>query len=408
MYFWIILLVLAGSTLLEIITEYLNIKNLSQVLPKEFEGYYDAEKYANSQKYARENTRFQLIQTVLFSVITVSMILSGGFNYIDLWCRGLEFKAVTTGLVFCGVLGLGMFIINIPFSIYKTFVIEEKYGFNKTSAMTFVFDTVKGLILSILLGGLILSLVLLFFRRTGDMAWLYSWGALTTIQLVGTYLAPAIFMPLFNKFNPIEDGELKTSIEEYAKKQKFALKGVYKMDGSKRSTKANAFFTGFGNLRKIVLFDTLIEKFSVDELVSILAHEMGHFKLKHIFKMVSMSIINTGVMFFMLSLFINNEGLFTAFKMDNLSIYASLIFFGMLYTPLQLIISIFTMHLSRQYEYQADQYAVETVHKPEEFIEGLKKLSVDHLANLSPHPLKVWQNYSHPPILERIKAIRSL
>jgi STE24 endopeptidase len=222
------------------------------------------------------------------------------------------------------------------------------------------------------------------------------------------FVAPVVIMPLFNKFVPLEEGDLKESIEAYARSQKFKLKGIFTMDGSKRSTKTNAFFTGFGRLRRIVLYDTLIEKHSLRELVSILAHEMGHYKKKHILKSIVISVLTTGLMFYILSMFINNQELFAAFKMEQTSIYASLIFFGFLYSPIQMVLSLFGNMLSRKHEYEADEYSVKTYREPVSMILALKKLSVDNLSNLTPHPLKVFLSYSHPPILKRIQAIRQI
>jgi STE24 endopeptidase len=240
------------------------------------------------------------------------------------------------------------------------------------------------------------------------LAWLYSWGALVVVQMVLMYIAPVYIMPLFNKFEPLEDGELKSSIQDYAKKEGFALQGIFKMDGSKRSTKSNAYFTGFGKMRRIVLFDTLIEKHSVAELVSVLAHEVGHYKLKHITKMVAVSILSTGLMFYILSLFISQPGLYEAFGVEGTPLYAGFIFFGFLYTPINLILSIFGNIMSRKHEFEADAFAVNTAKEPDSMVAALKKLSVDNLSNLTPHPALVFMEYSHPPVLERIKAIRSI
>ena len=221
------------------------------------------------------------------------------------------------------------------------------------------------------------------------------------------FVAPILIMPLFNKFIPLEEGDLKSTILDYAKKEQFSLKGLFTMDGSKRSTKSNAYFTGFGRFRRIVLFDTLIEKHTTQELLTIVAHEMGHYKKQHILKMVVMSILSSGMMFFLLSLFLNNPMLFEAFKMEHISIYASLIFFSFLYSPIESVLSIFGQVMSRKHEYEADAYAVDTTRLPLDFISGLKKLSVDNLSNLTPHPWKVFLEYSHPPVLERIKAIKA-
>lgn len=407
-YLLVILIILVGDYILDLITEYLNVKHLKTDLPREFEGYFDAEKYKKAQNYLKENTGFHEISNTFFTVITILFILLGGFNIVDKFARGFGLGYIPTGLIFAGIILLASQIINIPFSIYRTFVIEEKYGFNKTTAKTFILDILKGWLLTLIIGGVLFSVVLWLFDTAGNLAWVYCWIALTAFQIFLIFISPVIIMPLFNKFIPLEDGELKTAIENYARSENFKMKGVFKMDGSKRSTKTNAFFTGFGKFRRIVLFDTLIARHTVDELVSVLAHEMGHYKKKHILKFIIASIITNGLMFFILSFFINNQGLFEAFKMENVSIYASLFFFGFLYTPINIILSVFRNIFSRKYEYEADRYAAVTYKKPESMINALKKLSVDNLSNLTPHPLKVFMEYSHPPVLERVNAIRKI
>lgn len=407
-YLIIILSIIIVDYILDIVVDMLNVKHVKTDLPKEFEGYYDAEKYKKAQNYLKENTRFGIIVDSITTPITVAFILIGGFNYVDQIAGGFQISPIPTGLVFAGILMIASQILSIPFSIYSTFVIEEKYGFNLTTAKTFILDILKSWFLTAIIGGIIFAVILWFFDRTGTMAWVYCWIVVVIFQIVLTFFAPVVILPLFNKFYPLEDGELKTSIENYAKSQDFRLKGVFKMDASKRSTKSNAFFTGFGKYRRIVLFDTLIKKHTVDELVSILAHEMGHHKKKHILKSIIISIITTGFMFFILSLFINNEGLFQAFKMENTSIYASLFFFAFLYSPINMFISILSNMLSRKHEYEADTYASETYGKFESMISALKKLTVDNLSNLTPHPLKVFLSYSHPPVLKRIQSLKRM
>ncbi len=407
-YFVIILVILIGSYLLDLVVETLNVRHVNTTLPEEFQGYYDEAKYKESQEYLRENTRFGIISDSILTPITIAFIVIGGFNYVDQFVRDFNLGSISTGLIFAGVLMFASQIINIPFSIYETFVIEERYGFNKTTPKTFILDILKSWVLTALIGGLVLAGILWFFEEIGPMAWLYCWIAVTLFQIILMFIAPVVIMPIFNKFVPLEEGELKKSIEDYAGSQRFKMKGVFTMDGSKRSTKTNAFFTGFGKFRRIVLYDTLIEKHTVEELVSVLAHEMGHYKKKHIFKTIILSILTTGVMFYILSLFINNKELFAAFQMQETSIYASLFFFGFLYTPIDMVISVFGSIISRKHEYQADAYVVETYSKPESMIQALKKLSTENLSNLTPHPLKVFLNYSHPPVLERIKAIRRI
>lgn len=404
----IILAILIGEYLLNLIVETKNVRFLRTDLPDEFSGYYDRGKYRKSQEYLKENTRFGFITDSIATPVTIAFILFGGFNLIDQFARSFHLSTIPTGLIFAAVLMLASQIVAIPFSIYSTFVIEEKYGFNKTTPRTFVLDILKTWVLAAVIGGILFSAVLWFFEEAGPWAWAYCWIAVTLFQVFLLFVAPVVIMPIFNKFTPLEDGELRKAIEEYAKKQDFKLKGVFTMDGSKRSTKSNAFFTGFGRFRRIVLFDTLIEKQTKDELVSVLAHEMGHYKKKHILKSIVISIFTTGLMFYILSIFINNRELFAAFQMQHTSIYASLFFFGFLYAPIDMILSVFGNMLSRRHEYEADGYAVATYRKPQSMITALKKLSVDNLSNLTPHPLKVFLTYSHPPVLERIRAIRKL
>ncbi|MBU1122678.1 MAG: M48 family metallopeptidase [Candidatus Omnitrophota bacterium] len=405
-YLVVILFIIIGEYVLDLVVEGLNVRNVKTSLPIEFAGWYSADKYKKAQSYLKENTSFGLITKTILTAGILTFILTGSFNYIDRFARGFGFGPILTGLIFAGIIIIALGIINIPFSVYNTFVIEEKYGFNKTTPKTFILDILKSGVLTIIVGGIIFSAVLWFFGKTEAYAWVYCWVAVTLFQFFLMFIAPVVIMPLFNKFIPLEDGELKKSIEDYALRQNFKLKGIFKMDGSRRSVKSNAFFTGFGKYRRIVLFDTLIEKHTVAELVSVLAHEMGHFKKKHIFKHIAISVLTSGLMFFILSLLINNPGLFSAFKMEQLSIYASLFFFGFLYSPINMFFSIAGNILSRKYEYEADQYAVMTYKKRESMVSALKKLSVDNLSNLTPHPLKVFLEYSHPPVLERIKALK--
>ena len=405
-YLVIILVILVGKYILDLVVDILNVKNASPVLPKEFERYYDADKYKKSQGYLKENTNFGIIKNTLFTAITVVFILMGGFNFVDKIAGGFGYGEIVTGLIFAAILVLAMYLIGLPFSIYDTFVIEERYGFNETTTKTFVLDTLKGLLLVAIIGGIVFTGILWFFGETGKWAWVYCWLGVTLFTLFVAFIAPVVIMPLFNKFTPVEDGGLKQEIEKYAAQENFKLKGIFKMDASRRSTKTNAFFTGFGKYKRIVLYDTLIAKHTVDELVSILAHEVGHYKKKHVIKSIVLSILIMGLTFYILSLFINTEGLFTAFKMEQISIYASLFFFGFLYTPISMVFSIFGNIISRKYEYEADTYEVLTYKKPESSITALKKLTVENLSNLTPHPLEVFLRYTHPPVLKRIEAIR--
>jgi len=408
LYLILILAILIGSYLLDLIVDTLNLKHMKTDLPEEFQGHYDPAKYEKSQEYLRENTRFGILTDTVTTSVTVAFILYGGFNWVDQLVRRADLGPILTGLIFFGMLVLAYQILHLPFSIYGTFVLEEKYGFNKTTPGTFVMDILKGWVLAALIGGIILAAVLWFFEKAGSWAWLYCWAAVTMIQLFLMLVAPVAILPLFNKFVPLEEGELRKAIQQYAEKERFKIKGVFKMDGSRRSTKSNAFFTGLGKFRRIVLYDTLIEGHSVQELVSILAHEMGHYKMKHIFKSLVVSVLTSGLMFSILSLFILERELHEAFQMEEPSLYAGLFFFGFLYSPMMMMLSIFGNVLSRKYEYEADAYAAKTTGDPASMIDALKKLSVENFSNLTPHPLKVFLSYSHPPVLDRIRAIRQV
>ena len=407
-YMVIILAALLIDVVLKIVTEILNLNALSETLPSEFEGMYDADTYKKSQNYTRINTKFGFLTTLFGLVLTLGFWFAGGFNWLDIIVRSWDYSPVWTGLLFVGILIFSKTIISLPFSIYKTFVIEEKFGFNKTTPATFIKDLLKGMLLTAVIGGLLLAGVLVFFEFAGSRAWLYCWIATTLFTLVIHYIAPTWIMPLFNKFTPIESGELKDAVLGYTKSVNFSLKGLFVMDGSRRSTKSNAFFTGFGKNKRIALFDTLIEKHTVGELVAVLAHEIGHYKKKHIIQSMIISVAHMGVMFYLLSIFLTHDGLFAAFFIDQPSIYSGLVFFGMLFAPIELVLSIFMNVFSRNNEYEADRYAVETTNKGDDMVAALKKLSVHNLSNLTPHSFYVFLNYSHPPILKRIEAIRAV
>lgn len=408
MNYWLIFIiaVIVVSYILELLVSILNLKALSPELPDEFHDVYDRQRYEKSQQYTRETTRFSLMQDSITTVITLVFILAGGFNLVDIFVRSYGFGEIITGLLFSGVLLFLSMLLGLPFSIYATFVLEEKFGFNRTTVKTYILDMLKGIGLAIIIGGPLLALVLWFFIATGPLAWIYCWIGVFLITLILQFLAPVIIMPLFNKFTPLDDGNLKDTILAYTKREEFTIKGVFVMDGSKRSSKLNAFFTGFGKFKKIVFFDTLMEKLSTEQIIGVLAHEMGHYKHKHLVKMICASFVQTGIMFFFLSLIMENEDLFGAFSMSHISVYASLMFFGFLYTPVSFLTSILFNHFSRKHEYEADRYAAESTKTPQYLIEGLKILSKTNLSNLTPHPLNVFLHYSHPPVMERIKALR--
>ena len=387
------------------LSRHFDLQNISTNLPNAFKGYYSPNEYARSQEYLAENARFSYLTSTFDLSIILIIILLGVFNIVDLWLRGFGFSPMVTGLLFFGVLFLFQDIIAIPFSLYRTFIIEENFGFNKTTAKTYFIDKLKGYFLVFLLGGIILFLILVFFIKFAEYAWLYAWVALSVILVLVQPLFTSVIAPMFNKFTPLEDGELKNKINEFAHKTKFPISRIDVMDGSRRSSKANAYFSGLGKNKRIALFDTLIEKHSVNELVSIIAHEVGHYKKKHNIKGIIIGVVQAGIMFYLLSLFINNETLFSAFKMENVSIYASLLFFSILYSPIELIMTLLGNAISRKHEFEADAFAKTSIGTGKDLIEGLKKLTVTNLGNLTPHRLTVWLSYSHPPVLSRNEAL---
>jgi STE24 endopeptidase len=339
-------------------------------------------------------------------IILLSFWFAGGFNYLDGVITAWGFVPVVNGLLYIGILTIVYSLLMLPFSVYATFVIEERFGFNRTTPGTFLLDRVKGLALAALLGAPLLAGILSFFEYSGAYAWLYCWIATTLFLLAIQFIAPTWIMPLFNKFTPMESGQLKEAILKYANSVNFPIKNVFVMDGSRRSSKSNAFFTGFGRNKRIALFDTLIEKHTVPELVAVLAHEIGHHKKKHIMQGMIIGILHAGVMFFLLSVFLHSSGLYQAFHMEQQSIYAGLLFFGLLYTSIELLLSIFIQMVSRRNEYEADRFAAETIDEPQSLVDALKKLSANNLSNLTPHPFYVFLNYSHPPLLQRVQAIQ--
>ena len=402
----IILLALLADYLLNLIADLLDLRSIDKELPEEFRDVIDEQTYEKAQLYTRTRTKFGIVTGSVSLAALLIFWFAGGFNWLDQWISGWGYDVIGSGLFYIGALVLFKTILSLPFSIYSTFVIEEEFGFNKTTPKTFVTDLFKSLMLSVIIGAPLLAGVIAFFEYGGPLAWIWAWAVVTVVMLIIQFIAPTWIMPLFNKFEPLEEGELRQKIRDYAARVHFPLQGVSVMDGSKRSTKSNAFFTGFGKNKRIALFDTLIEKHTHDELIAVLAHEIGHYKKKHIPKNMVISILHMGVMFGLLSIFLNVPGLFEAFYMEQMSVYAGLVFFGLLYSPAEMLLSIGMQLLSRKYEYEADAFAARTIDNPESMVNVLKKLSRDNLSNLTPHPFQVFINYSHPPVLNRIRAIR--
>ena len=405
-YFYIIIGVIVFEYLLSFVVKILNIKALDPKLPKEFEGTFDQEKYTKSQEYTKTNTRFSFITSTFSLIISLSFIFGGVYNIIDQLIRKYNYSEEITGLCFFGLLFIITDLLNTPFSIYKTFIIEEKYGFNKTTINTFVLDKIKGYFLTILIGAPVLYLILYFFGKFENNAWLYVWVFLVAFSVIMQPIFNTFIAPMFNKFTPLEEGELLDKIKAYLKKVNFPVKKLEVVDGSKRSSHSNAYFSGIGKNKRIALFDTLVEQMDDNEIVSVIAHEVGHYKLKHIYSGIFLSAIQSGIMLYVMSLFLGEQKLFDVFYMEEKSIYAGLVFFSMLYAPISLILGIFFTYISRRNEFSADQYSVKTAEMPDSMISSLKKLSKENLSNLTPHWLNVFLNYTHPPVLERIRALK--
>ncbi|MBI4266746.1 MAG: M48 family metallopeptidase [Chloroflexi bacterium] len=399
----VILVALVLDFTLELAANLLNLKALKLDLPPGLGGVYKPEEYRRSQAYTRAATRFEFVTGTFNLLVLLAFWFAGGFNYLDQAVRAWGFVPVVNGLLYVGILLMAHALLTLPFSVYDTFVIEGR--FNRTTPGTFILDRVKGLALAVLLGAPLLAAILGLFQYAGAYAWLYGWSAVVLFSLVMQYVAPIWIMPLFNKFTPMPPGELREAILSYAGSVDFPVKNVFVMDGSRRTSKANAFFTGFGRNKRIALFDTLIARHTSAELVAVLAHEIGHYKKKHVLVGTVIGILHAGVLFFLLSVFLGSPGLYRAFYMELPSIYAGLLFFGLLYTPIEMGLSMVMHVVSRRNEYAADRFAAMTIAEPKSLVEALKKLSANHLSNLTPHPFYVFLNYSHPPLLQRVQAI---
>ncbi|MDR1502209.1 MAG: M48 family metallopeptidase [Prevotella sp.] len=406
-YLSIILLVVVLDFVWTQYLAYRNRKRMSPDVPPLLEGIYDKDEYARQQAYQKINSRFGLY-TSLFSFIVMLLILSLGiFGWLDGLLRQFINNEVVLTLAFFGIVYIVNDIITLPFGYYATFVIEERFGFNKSTKAIFWLDQLKGLLLTAVLGGIILALLVWFYETLGTYAWLYAWGAVTVFSLFMTLFYSNIIVPLFNKQTPLEDGELRNAIEAFSQEAGFSIKNIYVMDASKRSSKANAYFTGFGAKKRIVLFDTLINDLSTSEIVAVLAHEIGHYKKRHTLQGMFISIFYTGIILFLLSWFLDNEAIAVALGGKEASFHLGLIAFSVLFTPVSMIIGLFSSMHSRKNEYQADAYAA-GFGLADSLISGLKKLSVKSLSNLNPDPLYVFFYYSHPTLLQRMGALMEI
>lgn len=404
----IIVSALVFEYILEVWADIMNLRHLGRELPSEFRDICDSEAYRSSQEYTRTRTKFGLFTSGVSLLALLIFWFAGGFNVLDQVTRSWGLHPILTGTVFFGILVILRGLLSLPFQIYSTFVIEVRFGFNRTTARTFITDRMKGLLLTVFIGGPFLAGIIAFFLYGGGLAWLWAWLAASVVSIALQFIVPVWIMPLFNKFRPLEDGPLREGILDYARSVKFSLADVFIVDSSKRSSKSNAFFTGFGRTKRIALYDTLVERHTVSEIVAIIAHEVGHYKRNHIIQGMCIGIAHTGALLFLLSLFIQSAGLASAFRVEQVSVWAGMVFFGLLYTPIDLVLSVLMHILSRKNEYQADRFAVDTAPEPEALPNALKKLSVDNLSNLTPHPFYTFLHYSHPPILERVRIIQNL
>lgn len=403
--FYIIIAIIIINFLVDKILDALNAKHYNDVLPEDLQDVYDESAYKKSQNYKATNYKFGILTSTFSLVLTLGFLFFDGFEFVDNIARNYSENSIIVALIFFGIIMIGSDIITTPFSYYSTFVIEEKFGFNKTTLKTFFFDKVKSWLMLAVVGGGILALIIWFYQSTGSYFWLYAWALVAAFSLFMNMFYSKLIVPLFNKQTPLEAGSLRDKISEYAKTVGFKLDKIFVIDGSKRSTKANAYFSGFGSEKRVTLYDTLISDLETDEIVAVLAHEVGHYKKKHIIFNLFASILLTGFTLYILSLFISNPLLSNALGVEIPSFHIGLVAFGLLYAPISDLTGLVMNLFSRKFEYQADDYAKNT-YKAEPLISSLKKLSKNSLSNLTPHPAYVFMHYSHPTLLERIKNLR--
>jgi STE24 endopeptidase len=402
--FFLILIIPVTGFIVERYLDYLNARMWSDTLPVKLKGICDEKEYSRTQLYQKENDRLSFWSSAVNLALILIVIVAGGFALIDNLSRSVSENIIIISLIFFGIIGLFSDLINIPFTIYDTFVIEKKYDFNTMTIRTFITDHIKSWFIAVLIGAPVLGLIVWIYSKTGHYFWLYAWGVITLFSVFINLFYSELIVPLFNKQTPLPAGPLRTEIEAFAKKTGFKLKNIFVIDGSKRSTKANAYFSGFGPKKRIVLYDTLQNELADEEIVAVLAHEIGHYKKKHILFTLILSVFLTGLMLFLFSLVVNNPSLSLALGAEKSSFHLGLIAFGILYSPLSLIIGMFSNYISRKNEFEADHFVRENF-KPEILANALKKLSVKNLSNMMPHPAYVFFHYSHPPLLSRLEKL---
>ena len=403
--FWIIIAILLFDFLFEKVLDYLNYTRLNETIPDELTGIYDEDKYKKSQQYQKVNMRFSLVTSSFSLIIMLAMLFSGGFGILDEWVRSVTENEYLRTLLFFGTLGLAFDLLSVPFQLYDTFVIEERFGFNKTTPLTFITDKLKSWLLSLIIGGGLLLFIQWAWLATGFWFWIIVTGGISLFMIFMAMFYTRLIVPLFNKQTPLEEGELKTAILDFTEKTGFKLDNVYVIDGSKRSTKANAYFSGLGPKKRVVLYDTLINDLETEEIVAVLSHEIGHYKKKHVVKGLVMSLVQSALMIWLLWVALDSPALSLALGAKQPSFYMGLLAFGLLLSPVSFFTGIISNILSRKFEFQADAYA-RKYYSGEKLIKALVKLSVNNLSNLMPHPAYVFFHYSHPPLLRRMKALR--
>lgn len=404
--FFILIAIIIIEFVIDTTLDVLNAKHYGDELPEPLQDVYDTEEYLKSQAYKKERFKFSMVSSVFSLVLLLAFFFLDGFAFVDELARQYSDHPILIALIFFGIIMLGSDIITTPFSYYSTFVIEEKYGFNKTTLKTFLLDKIKGWFMLIIVGGALLSLIIWFYQWAGTSFWLYAWAVIAVFSVVMNMFYAKLIVPLFNKQTPLGDGSLRQKIEAYASKVGFKLDNIFVIDGSKRSTKANAYFSGFGREKRITLYDTLINDLEEEEIVAVLAHEVGHYKKNHIIINLITSIALTGLTLWLLSLCIGSPLLSQALGVATPSFHIGLIAFGILYSPISEITSLLMNFISRAFEYQADNFAKET-YSGAPLISGLKTLSKNSLSNLTPHPAYVFMHYSHPTLLQRFRNISS-
>lgn len=403
--FYIIIAIIIIDFIVDKILDALNAKRYNDPVPVELQDVYDEDEYKKSQAYKATNYKFSVLTSTFSIILTLGFLLLDGFEYVDNIARSYSDNPIVIALIFFGIIMLGSDILTTPFSYYKTFIIEERFGFNKTTKKTFWFDKFKGLLMMVIVGGGILSLIIWFYQFAGEHFWLYAWGLVTVFTIFMNMFYAKLIVPIFNKQKPLEEGSLRDKISEYAQSVGFNLEKIFVIDGSKRSTKANAYFSGFGSEKRVTLYDTLVNDLDEEEIVAVLAHEVGHYKKKHIIFNLIASILLTGLTLFILSIFISNPLLSNALGVETPSFHVGLIAFGLLYSPISEITGFIMNHFSRKFEYQADDYAKST-YAAQPLVTSLKKLSKNSLSNLTPHPAYVWVHYSHPTLLKRVMNLK--